>query len=419
MPQLGETVTEGLSPAGTRVGDAVAIDDVLFEVSTEKVDTEVPSAVAGVLRAVHVAEGETVPVGTPLAVITATADEPIDGAPAAAACGPTPGATAPPDQARLSRATSRSGGPQPARPTRPRRPWPRRLPVAGRANSARRTWALARRGRGSGGLDGRIRGTTSSPRPRTGRARPPLRRPEPCRRRPRCRRRTSRGRDRMTRSSSSPRLAGRRPSMVRSLATARASSPPRSTITTSIRSAAARSSATCRSSPGRRSTPSASSAISTPASATTSSSCTAASTWASPSTSASKRSSSPSSRTLATYAQCRAGRGDGCTGRQGPPQAAHRRRPERWDVHHHERRRYGTVVTAPVINQPQVAILSTDSVRMRPTTCASDAGSGLSLSIPSATCASASTTAPSTAPMPAAFLARARVPRDPRWEQEL
>src|SRR6185436_5746379 len=53
-------------------------DDVLFEVSTEKVDTEVPSAHAGVLRAVHVPEGDTVPVGTLLAVITETADEPLE-----------------------------------------------------------------------------------------------------------------------------------------------------------------------------------------------------------------------------------------------------------------------------------------------------------------------------------------------------
>ena len=79
MPQLGETVTEGTIIRWYKaVGDPVAVDDVLFEVSTEKVDTEVPSAVAGVLRAVHVAEGETVPVGTALAVITATADEPMD-----------------------------------------------------------------------------------------------------------------------------------------------------------------------------------------------------------------------------------------------------------------------------------------------------------------------------------------------------
>src|SRR5262245_15519559 len=85
MPQLGETVTEGtITRWNKQVGDEVAVDDVLFEVSTEKVDTEVPSAHAGFLRAIHVPEGDTVPVGTPLAVITATADEPIDEAQPAA-----------------------------------------------------------------------------------------------------------------------------------------------------------------------------------------------------------------------------------------------------------------------------------------------------------------------------------------------
>ncbi|MBX3286345.1 MAG: 2-oxo acid dehydrogenase subunit E2 [Actinobacteria bacterium] len=79
MPQLGETVTEGTITTWSKaVGDAVAIDDALFEVSTEKVDTEVPSAVAGFLRVVLVAEGETVPIGTAVAVVTATADEPFD-----------------------------------------------------------------------------------------------------------------------------------------------------------------------------------------------------------------------------------------------------------------------------------------------------------------------------------------------------
>jgi 2-oxoglutarate dehydrogenase E2 component (dihydrolipoamide succinyltransferase) len=79
MPQLGETVTEGtIIRWHKQVGDEVAVDDVLFEVSTEKVDTEVPSAHAGVLRAVHVPEGDTVPVGTLLAVITETADEPLE-----------------------------------------------------------------------------------------------------------------------------------------------------------------------------------------------------------------------------------------------------------------------------------------------------------------------------------------------------
>lgn len=76
MPQLGETVTEGtIVRWGVAAGDAIGIDDVLFEVSTDKVDTEVPAASAGVVREVLVAEGETVPIGTPLAVITATAEE--------------------------------------------------------------------------------------------------------------------------------------------------------------------------------------------------------------------------------------------------------------------------------------------------------------------------------------------------------
>jgi pyruvate dehydrogenase E2 component (dihydrolipoamide acetyltransferase) len=78
MPQLGETVTEGTITRWLKqVGDEVAVDDVLFEVSTEKVDTEVPSAHAGVLREIYVPEGDTVPVGTPLAAITETADEPL------------------------------------------------------------------------------------------------------------------------------------------------------------------------------------------------------------------------------------------------------------------------------------------------------------------------------------------------------
>jgi 2-oxoglutarate dehydrogenase E2 component (dihydrolipoamide succinyltransferase) len=92
MPQLGETVTEGTITRWYKaVGDPVAADEELFEVSTEKVDTDVPSAHAGFLRVIHVGEGETVPVGAPLAVITATADEPIEaeasGTPAAVADG--------------------------------------------------------------------------------------------------------------------------------------------------------------------------------------------------------------------------------------------------------------------------------------------------------------------------------------------
>jgi pyruvate dehydrogenase E2 component (dihydrolipoamide acetyltransferase) len=71
MPQLGETVTEGtITKWHKQVGDAVAEDDVLFEVSTDKVDSEVPSPVAGVLAEILVPEGDTVDVGTRLAVIS-------------------------------------------------------------------------------------------------------------------------------------------------------------------------------------------------------------------------------------------------------------------------------------------------------------------------------------------------------------
>ena len=65
MPQLGETVTEGtILRWAKQPGDAVAVDEVLFEVSTDKVDTEVPSPSAGVILEILVAEGETVAVGT-------------------------------------------------------------------------------------------------------------------------------------------------------------------------------------------------------------------------------------------------------------------------------------------------------------------------------------------------------------------
>ena len=65
MPKLGETVTEGVvSQWLKQVGDTVAFDDPLFEVSTDKVDSEVPSPYDGVLLEILVSEGDTVPVGT-------------------------------------------------------------------------------------------------------------------------------------------------------------------------------------------------------------------------------------------------------------------------------------------------------------------------------------------------------------------
>ena len=70
MPALGESVTEGTVTRWLKnVGDSVAVDEPLLEVSTDKVDTEIPSPVAGTLLEIQVAEDETVPVGADLAVI--------------------------------------------------------------------------------------------------------------------------------------------------------------------------------------------------------------------------------------------------------------------------------------------------------------------------------------------------------------
>jgi 2-oxoglutarate dehydrogenase E2 component (dihydrolipoamide succinyltransferase) len=75
MPALGESVTEGTVTRWLKsVGDAVAVDEPLLEVSTDKVDTEIPSPVSGVLQEILVGEDETVPVGADLAVVGDGAD---------------------------------------------------------------------------------------------------------------------------------------------------------------------------------------------------------------------------------------------------------------------------------------------------------------------------------------------------------
>ena len=113
MPALGESVTEGTVTRWLKeVGDSVAIDEPLLEVSTDKVDTEIPSPVAGTLQEILVAEDETVPVGTDLAVVgsgvsadAGSAVPPAAAAPPApeqtdpAAAAQTPPAEAPPAQA--------------------------------------------------------------------------------------------------------------------------------------------------------------------------------------------------------------------------------------------------------------------------------------------------------------------------------
>jgi pyruvate dehydrogenase E2 component (dihydrolipoamide acetyltransferase) len=94
LPKLGETVTEGTVGRWLKsVGDQVAFDDPLFEVSTDKVDSEIPSPYDGVLLEILVPEGETVPVGTTLARIGQPG---AAAAPAAPQVAPTPAAAAVP-----------------------------------------------------------------------------------------------------------------------------------------------------------------------------------------------------------------------------------------------------------------------------------------------------------------------------------
>ena len=120
LPQLGETVTEGtITKWFKKVGDTVAADEPLFEVSTDKVDTEVPSPISGTLTEIRVAEGDTVPVGTVIAVVGVAGAVPVPTpapAPApvvAAAPAPTP-APAPVVAAPVVAAPAPTPAPTPA-----------------------------------------------------------------------------------------------------------------------------------------------------------------------------------------------------------------------------------------------------------------------------------------------------------------
>ena len=129
MPQLGETVTEGtITKWFKEVGDAVAEDEPLFEVSTDKVDSEVPSPVAGYLTEIKVPEGDTVDVGAVLAVIGEDAP-------------------APPRPRRRPQPAAPAAEPPSPRPPRARRRRPRPRPR--RRRRRRRAAPPARRGAGA------------------------------------------------------------------------------------------------------------------------------------------------------------------------------------------------------------------------------------------------------------------------------
>src|SRR5205807_268917 len=133
MPQLGETVTEGtITKWFKQVGEKIAADEPLFEVSTDKVDSEVPAPQAGYVTEIVVQEGETVPVGARLAVISEQADA-AAASPSAPAPAPEPAApaTTPEPAARATTAPAPASAPAAAAPPPAAPPAPAPAPANG------------------------------------------------------------------------------------------------------------------------------------------------------------------------------------------------------------------------------------------------------------------------------------------------
>src|SRR5262245_47286778 len=96
MPQMGESIAEGTIVRWIKkVGDKVDRDEPLFEISTDKVDAEIPSPAAGVVSEIRVKEGETVPVNSVVAVIGAAGEAVAAPPPAPAPKAPEPPKPAP------------------------------------------------------------------------------------------------------------------------------------------------------------------------------------------------------------------------------------------------------------------------------------------------------------------------------------
>src|SRR5690606_27051471 len=114
LPALGESVTEGTVTRWLKkVGDTVQADEGLLEISTDKVDTEIPSPVSGVLEEILVQEDETVEVGAVLAKIGDGSSASTD-APAPAAAGAAPAQEAPAEEAAPAAAEAPAAEASPA-----------------------------------------------------------------------------------------------------------------------------------------------------------------------------------------------------------------------------------------------------------------------------------------------------------------
>jgi len=120
MPRLGESVTEGTVTRWLKQeGERVEADEPLLEVSTDKVDTEIPSPAAGVLSRIVVHEDETAAVGSELAVISDDGGTPATSSPAPAQSSPPAAESAPPPAAESAPAPEPSPSPEPAAESAP------------------------------------------------------------------------------------------------------------------------------------------------------------------------------------------------------------------------------------------------------------------------------------------------------------
>jgi pyruvate dehydrogenase E2 component (dihydrolipoamide acetyltransferase) len=121
MPQMGESIFEGtITKWLKKPGDKVERDEPLFEISTDKVDAEIPSPSAGVLKEIKVNEGQTVPIQTVVGVIDADGAGAAAPAPAPAAAQPKPEAAKPAPAAAPPKAEApRPAAPAPAAAARP------------------------------------------------------------------------------------------------------------------------------------------------------------------------------------------------------------------------------------------------------------------------------------------------------------
>src|SRR5690242_5733148 len=111
MPQMGESIFEGtIIKWLKKPGEKVERDEPLFEISTDKVDAEIPAPAAGILREIKIAEGQTVPVKTVVAVIDASGAPAVAPKAQPAAPAKEPSATNPSEAMRSAvRASTESG----------------------------------------------------------------------------------------------------------------------------------------------------------------------------------------------------------------------------------------------------------------------------------------------------------------------